>query len=63
MRFRQFQGWIHLNSDFVTCASCSFVIGQFKRVFPGINLIAQSNERLSFAEERKQEALVRSRFN
>jgi len=63
MRFPEFQGWVHLNSDFVTCASCSFVIGQFRRVFPGINLIAQSNERLSPAEERRQTALVRSRFN
>ena len=63
MRFPDFRGWVHLNSDFVTCASCSFVIGQFRRVFPYVNLIAQSNERLSPAEERKQADLVRSRLH
>jgi hypothetical protein len=62
MRFRTITGWIHLNSDFVTCGSCAFVIGQFRQVFPNVQLIAQSNERLSPAEERRQAELVAGRL-
>jgi hypothetical protein len=63
LRFPEFRGWIHLNSDFVTCGSCAFVINQFRQTFPNVTLIAQSNERLTPAEERRQAATVASRLN
>jgi hypothetical protein len=42
-RYPYVVGTLHLNSDFITCPSCAFAIGQFRRMFPRITLIAESN--------------------
>ncbi|HEV2817326.1 MAG TPA: DUF4157 domain-containing protein [Allosphingosinicella sp.] len=33
-------GSVHLASDFIICSSCQMVIGQFRRAFPNIRLVA-----------------------
>lgn len=49
------RGFVHLTSDFVICASCSFVIGQFRRLFPNVTLVPESNENLPPSVRRRLE--------
>ncbi len=44
-RFPSVTGIVHLNSDFVFCPSCAWIVGQFRRSFPNVNLVAETNAR------------------
>ena len=41
--FPDVRGSVHFNSDFVICPSCAFAVGAFRRRFPGVEVVAESN--------------------